>query len=1213
LLFKQSRVALILAALAVEPLAVLAQSDSVQLNNLPAHSTRILAKFKDPSHVTTHGEALNQLNSKVHRSFKLMPGLVVLEESDAFALANPASTDHATRLNRLMSRMSALKNSGLFEYVEPDYEVHTTLAPTDQRFVDGTLWGLRNYGQSGGVAGADISATNAWDLTTGSTNVIVGVIDTGIRYTHHDLTNQMWHNPHPGSYQGFSNDVYGINAITGSGNPFDDNNHGTHVSGTIGAAANDGNPSVGVTWHVQLMGCKFLSAAGSGFTSDAITCVDYAVFNKARILNNSWGGGGYSQGLFDAINAALQQGVLFVAAAGNAANNNDLIPFYPCNYQLDNVVSVAAIDRTDSLAVFSDYGQNTVHLGAPGVDIFSSTAGSDTEYQIFSGTSMATPHVVGVAALILSRFPTADLTELKDRLLLGVVKTPALTGRTITGGRVNAYNSLTLTGHGTLNLAVDPPSTAVLLQGSTQPIFVKVTDVFPVRGATVTGVVDGVTNLTFLDNGVPPDAIASNGTYSVNFKVPSNTNTVVMTVTATAPGEVGVTNVIVYNLLPPPPNDYFTNATKVPAGGALYFANNRFGTREPGEPHHDGNPNDAASLWWVWSPASDTNVLIDTTGSLVDTLLAVYTGNTLGSLTQVVATNSNVAQHQHAFVSFSAQAGQAYRIAVASNGTNQLGSIEFRVAPGGNPDTTQPEVFVSSPVGGATLTNQSITVTGTAFDPPPDATGVSQVQVSVNGAIADTASGTTNWSSQAFLTPGQNTVVVTVSDAAGNTSSQTLQYFCLIQNPVNDFFAAATALTGTSGQVTVSNTNATKEVGEPNHAGNAGGKSVWWTFQPPADGVLTLSTTNSTFDTLLGLYTGTVVSNLTTIAANDDAYPAAPGGFSDIVQAVHSNVIYHIAVDGFDGVSGTVVLHYSFAPMPIYQVTAAAETGGTAQLSISNGVGGIQVQPTTTADFGYNSTAIMTATPNQGYLFDAWSGPVFSLSNTVQVVVQSNLTEFAGFKAIPLSDGFESGNFSTLAWTTSGNKPWTVQTSVVASGTYAARSGAITNSQSSSLMLTGNFRAGTGSFDYKVSSELGFDFLSFYIDNVLQQQWSGEVGWATYIFPLAAGTHTLKWTYAKDPSGSAGLDAAFLDNVFLPLVLPTNSMSAAHLDLERQSDGTLFITLVGQTNQVYVLQASSNFMNWQSFSTNAAIDGYVRVIDPGTATNPIRFYRAFVP
>src|SRR5262249_16667395 len=158
--------------------------------------------------------------------------------------------------------------------------------------------------------------------------------------------------------------------------------------------------------------------------------------------------------------------------------------------------------------------------------------------------------------------------------------------------------------------------------------------------------------------------------------------------------------------------------------------------------------------------------------------------SSVSALTQVAATNSNVAQHRHAFVSFSAVEGQAYRIAVASNGTNQVGSIELRVAPGGQPDTTDPEIFVSAPTTGSTVSNQTGGRTGAAFEPAPDATGVSQVQVSVNGGIADTAAGTTNWSGQAFLTPGLNNVVVTASDAAGNTTSQTLQYYYLAQNPV---------------------------------------------------------------------------------------------------------------------------------------------------------------------------------------------------------------------------------------------------------------------------------------------------------------------------------------------------------------------------------------------------------------------------------------------
>jgi subtilisin family serine protease len=177
------------------------------------------------------------------------------------------------------------------------------------------------------------------------------------------------------------------------------------------------------------MACKFLGPNG-GLSSDAITCIDYAVAKGARILNNSWGGTGYSQALSDAINAAGQKGVLFVAAAGNDGLNNDLSPHYPASYGLGNIISVAALDRNDSLANFSDFGGATVHIGAPGVEIFSCFNGSDTDYAVLDGTSMATPHVSGVAALLLSVYPTAKLSELRQRILLGAVPIPALNGRT---------------------------------------------------------------------------------------------------------------------------------------------------------------------------------------------------------------------------------------------------------------------------------------------------------------------------------------------------------------------------------------------------------------------------------------------------------------------------------------------------------------------------------------------------------------------------------------------------------------------------------------------------------------------------------------------------------------------------------------------------------------------------------------------------------------
>jgi hypothetical protein len=655
-----------------------------------------------------------------------------------------------------------------------------------------------------------------------------------------------------------------------------------------------------------------------------------------------------------------------------------------------------------------------------------------------------------------------------------------------------------------------------------------------------------------------------------------------------------------YTIVPPPPNDFFTNAIKVPAAGTTYLENNTFASLETREPLHAGVTNVVASLWWVWTPATDTNVLVDTTGSAVDTALAVYTGNTLSSLVPVAATNSNIAIHRPAMVGFAAQAGQAYRIALASAGSNNLGSLQLRIAPGGHPDVTAPNVFVSSPLNGMTVTDRVIQSTGTSVDPAPDATGVAEVFVSVNGSAAVSASGTTNWSAPTLLQPGLNNLQVTCVDNAGNVSgSQNLQVVYLVPYPTNDFFVAATVLTGTSGQVSESNTNASKELGEPDHAGNFGGKSLWWTWTAPADGVLTLSTLTSTFDTLLAMYTGTAVDALTTIASNDDATPGAPGGYSKIIQAVSSNQTYYIAVDGFDGASGTAVMHYTFVTNSVFQLNISGTPGGT----VAPGSG----------YFAANSTVLLTATAAPNYQFATWRGDVVSTANPLSVVVTTNMALTAQFNPVLPTDGFESGDFSKLAWSFAGNLPWVVQTNVVASGQFAAGSGAIGDSQSSSLLLNMTFVAGNCSFDYRVSSEQDFDFLNFYVDGNLLQQWSGEAGWATYVFPVSQGTHTLEWTYTKDFSGSAGLDAAFIDNVNLPLGVPTNSMSAATLTMVRQTNGTLALGLLGQTNQIYVVQGSTNFMNWLNYATNTATTGYLLLPDPAGGVNQIQYYRAVVP
>jgi len=355
------------------------------------------------------------------------------------------------------------QKSGKVEYAEPDYEVHAlpvdtnelcqAVSPgtTDPYFQDGTLWGLHNYGQNSGTCGADIDAPEGWETRTDAGNIVVGVIDTGIRYTHEDLAGNMWSNVNEiagnsidDDNNGVVDDVYGARFINGvvSGDPWDDHFHGSHVAGTIMGSGDNGKGVVGVAWSGKLMAVKFLNAGGSGYISDAVLAVDYARQMGAKVLNNSWGGGGFSQALFDAIIATRDANMIFVAAAGNNTSDNDTYPFYPANYNSENLVTVAATDRNDQLAGFSNWGANTVELGAPGVDVWSCNNTSDSSYRYASGTSMATPHTAGVIALLWAQYPTASYSNIITRLLRGVDYIESLGGTTITGGRLNLHRSI---------------------------------------------------------------------------------------------------------------------------------------------------------------------------------------------------------------------------------------------------------------------------------------------------------------------------------------------------------------------------------------------------------------------------------------------------------------------------------------------------------------------------------------------------------------------------------------------------------------------------------------------------------------------------------------------------------------------------------------------------------------------------------------------------
>lgn len=339
------------------------------------------------------------------------------------------------------------KDADLISYAEPDYVVYTLQRyPNDPSFSE--LWGMHNTGQSGGTADIDIDAPEAWQLTIGN-NVIVGVIDTGVDYLHEDLAANMWVNPGEiagngidDDGNGYIDDIHGIDVINSDTDPKDDHDHGTHVSGTIAGVGDNGIGVAGVCWSARIMALKFLSAGGSGYISDAIECVDYAVMMGARVLNNSWGGGGYSQAMSDSIASANLSNVLFCAAAGNSAVDNDTFPHYPSSYTNANVLSVAAHDRNDDLSYFSCYGATSVDLAAPGSAILSAVA--DDGYASWNGTSMATPHVAGAAALLLSMNSQLGVAKLKAALMNSVDPGAEYAGKMVSNGRLNVASALQL-------------------------------------------------------------------------------------------------------------------------------------------------------------------------------------------------------------------------------------------------------------------------------------------------------------------------------------------------------------------------------------------------------------------------------------------------------------------------------------------------------------------------------------------------------------------------------------------------------------------------------------------------------------------------------------------------------------------------------------------------------------------------------------------------
>ena len=415
------------------------------------------------------GAVIAKQSNKKHEP-EFVPGQYVVELKSPLASFEASAVEHAlggSIISRVRDNMivvqrdpledkskalKSLRANSIITIADPNWILRASKTPNDSEYQK--LWGLSNSGAldasgSRGLKGIDIGAEAAWEKTTGSKDVIVAIIDTGVDFKIPDLAPNAWTNQKEANGQagvdddgnGYIDDIHGYNFADDKGDSTDDNGHGSHCAGTIGARGNDGAGVAGVNWSVSMMAVKFLDAQGSGTLANAIKAIDYARKNGAQVLSNSWGGGTFTQTLFDSIALTQKAGELFIAAAGNDGTDSDKEPAYPASYKIDNIISVAALDKRGELADFSNYGATTVHLAAPGVQIYS-TAPAPTNFQFMSGTSMATPHVAGAAALLLADNPHLTYLDVKQRLMAGARPLHTLKGKTISGGLLDISYAL---------------------------------------------------------------------------------------------------------------------------------------------------------------------------------------------------------------------------------------------------------------------------------------------------------------------------------------------------------------------------------------------------------------------------------------------------------------------------------------------------------------------------------------------------------------------------------------------------------------------------------------------------------------------------------------------------------------------------------------------------------------------------------------------------
>jgi subtilisin family serine protease len=626
----------------------------------------------------------------------------------------------------------------------PDPPPPPPVVPNDPMFSQ--QWNLKKIG-----------ATNAWATTTGSTNVIVAVIDTGVDYTHPDLAANMWRNPGETGLDangndkatngidddgnGYVDDVHGINStFAGTGDPMEPSNitfhHGTACAGVIGAVGNNQQGGSGINWQVGILAVSVANpifANGSSenlrsYIAGWIAAVDYVIAMKRRGVNIVAINGSvtfiqYSEAFKDALNAAGAEGILNIFIAGNNTVNNDVITLYPSGYNLPSVIIVASSDSNDALVSYSSYGRSSVHLAAPGVNILSPAKGSG--YTTWEGTSAAGPHVTGAIALLAASAPQSTAAERKAAILGSVDRVPALRDRVLTGGRLNvgrAMQQLTNLNAAPIVLSATPansrtrPSDRILLH------FNRAMDRASVEnGFRLTPVIAG--RFQWSEGDCVVEFLLDNPLVPTNY-VALLSGAVTDTTGATLDGnynganELSPTDDFRWTFSFPVPNDDFANAQAISDPSGSVTGTTRNATPELEEPDHAGDVGSNSSVWYRWIASASGWVTFDVGNAAYDTLLAVYTGTNLLELVEK-ASNDNYGSRQTSRLSFQASTGTTYSIALTGKGVEGVKSLinesftgPFKLTwyPTPSPGFTSTQFF---PTGGVPGTK--VTLTGTNF------------------------------------------------------------------------------------------------------------------------------------------------------------------------------------------------------------------------------------------------------------------------------------------------------------------------------------------------------------------------------------------------------------------------------------------------------------------------------------------------------------------